>query len=138
MNFTRLVLSTGGIKGLAILGALQYIDECGGLKNISEYWGSSIGSVLCVLLSIGYTPFEIFHQFFVINRIIEPHELEWNPTMEALCPIETIGQKMNYLIEQKLASAANLTFADLYAQFQKKVHLPILQISLDSHRSTCR
>ena len=51
-KFTRLVLSGGGSKGLAMLGALHYIHENNGLDSINEYWGTSVGSIIILLLSV--------------------------------------------------------------------------------------
>ena len=60
-EYNTLVLSGGGIKGLLILGALQYLYETGKLqkKNIRKYIGTSIGAIINVLLIIGYEPKEI-------------------------------------------------------------------------------
>lgn len=59
MEFDTLVISSGGILGFALLGALQYYHENNMLCNISTYAGSSIGSIISYLLSIGYQPIEL-------------------------------------------------------------------------------
>uniref|UniRef100_A0A6C0H8Y7 PNPLA domain-containing protein n=1 Tax=viral metagenome TaxID=1070528 RepID=A0A6C0H8Y7_9ZZZZ len=62
-----LCLSGGGIKGLAFISAIdhlsniKYID----LNIIKNYVGTSIGAIICFLLSIKYTPVELKH--FIIN-----------------------------------------------------------------------
>lgn len=58
-KFTTLVLSGGAVKGILILGALQSLYDRGIGKNIVNYVGTSIGSIICYLLAIGYTPIEI-------------------------------------------------------------------------------
>lgn len=58
-NFDTLVMSSGGIKGFMILGALKYLDDHKYLKNIKKYVGTSVGAILSYLLAIGYTPIEI-------------------------------------------------------------------------------
>src|SRR5271156_5786165 len=64
-NFDTLVLSGGGIKGLAILGALHYVhDQLKVFTNFKNYVGTSIGSIICYLLIIGYTPLELLLYFF--------------------------------------------------------------------------
>jgi len=123
-KWKKLVLSGGGPKGLAILGALHYIYENGGLIDIEEYWGTSIGSVLCVLLILGYTPFDAFHKFFMIQNITEP-TLDIKKILEAsgLCPIEVFGDKIRYLIEEKLGKNIEPTFEDLYKTTGKKLNI---------------
>lgn len=54
-----LVLSGGGIKGFLLLGGIQCAIDLGYLENITNYIGTSIGSIICYLLAIGYTPIEI-------------------------------------------------------------------------------
>lgn len=58
-EYDTLVLSGGAIKGLCILGALHCCDNRGLLKNIKTYIGTSIGSVICFLICIGYSPLEV-------------------------------------------------------------------------------
>lgn len=124
-KFTRLVLSGGGSKGLAILGALHYIHENNGLGNIEEYWGTSVGSIITLLLCIGYTPFEIFHKFFMMNYFQGEYALDITTILQnsALCPIELLGSKVRQFVETKLGPGANPTFFELYQSFGKKIHI---------------
>jgi predicted acylesterase/phospholipase RssA len=59
-KFQTLVLSGGALHGLSILGALHWLYEHGYLVNVTRYVGTSIGAVICLLLSVGYTPLQIF------------------------------------------------------------------------------
>lgn len=56
--FDTVVLSGGGLKGLLILGALQYCADKR-FNKASTYIGTSIGSIIGYLISIGYSPVEI-------------------------------------------------------------------------------
>ncbi len=56
---TALVLSGGGINGITELGAIYYLYINGMLSNIKTYAGTSVGSMICYLLIIGYSPIEI-------------------------------------------------------------------------------
>lgn len=58
-EFDTLVLAGGGIKGFAILGAIQALMDQGYLNRIERYVSTSIGTVIAYLLIIGYTPIEI-------------------------------------------------------------------------------
>lgn len=58
-KYNKLVVSGGAVKGVAALGALQYMYDNNRLNNIEEYVCTSIGSMICYLLCIGYTPVEI-------------------------------------------------------------------------------
>lgn len=59
-DYKALCISSGGMKGLYYLGILDYYYEKKLLDNIEYYAGTSIGSLICLLLIIGYTPREIF------------------------------------------------------------------------------
>jgi len=57
--FNTLVLSGCSTKGFSALGALQYFYDENYHENITNFIGTSSGSIGCYLLSIGYTPIEI-------------------------------------------------------------------------------
>jgi NTE family protein len=55
-----LVLSGGGIKGLAHIGGLKAMKELHLLKHIKTIVGTSIGALFGYLHTIGYTPEELY------------------------------------------------------------------------------
>ena len=60
-NIDTICISGGGIKGFCFIGALNYLISKNYIyiKNINNWCGTSIGAVICFLLSIGYTINEI-------------------------------------------------------------------------------
>jgi predicted acylesterase/phospholipase RssA len=58
-EFDTLVLSGGSIHGIAVLGSLQFFKDNSLISNIQTYVGTSVGSIICYLMVIGYTPIEI-------------------------------------------------------------------------------
>jgi len=69
-KFDTLVLPGGSVKGLFILGALQYCYDNFLLTDLHNYIGTSSGAMSSFLLAIGYTPVEIITQICT-NQIIE-------------------------------------------------------------------
>jgi len=69
-NFDTLVLSGGSTKGLIILGAVQCAEDKGLLNNVTNYYGTSAGSIICYLLAIGYSPIEIM-VYICTHRLLE-------------------------------------------------------------------
>lgn len=65
---TTLVLSSGGVKGLFQLGCLHHLHLNNHLARITRYIGTSIGSVINLLLLVGYTPIEILG-FMCCNKL---------------------------------------------------------------------
>jgi predicted acylesterase/phospholipase RssA len=64
---TGLVLSGGGMKGLYLLGTLQYLSEQKGFDHIQSFFGTSVGALISGLLIIGYAPIEILVLICVHN-----------------------------------------------------------------------
>lgn len=56
---TTLVLSGAGAKGYGTLGAVKLLEEKCLVNNVTKYWGTSIGSMIIYLLSLGYKSIEI-------------------------------------------------------------------------------
>ena len=51
----ELIISSGGNKGLAIIGSLNEFIKYYPIKNFKYLTGCSIGALLCFMLNIGYT-----------------------------------------------------------------------------------
>jgi len=66
-SIDTLIISGGGTRGVYFLGALSYYDEKKLLDNINTFIGTSIGSMICLLLVIGYKIKEIVDFFDPFN-----------------------------------------------------------------------
>jgi NTE family protein len=66
-QYTNLVLSGGGVKGIAHCGGLKYLEEIGALKNITRFSGTSAGSIVAALAAVGYTGIEIEKEMMKVN-----------------------------------------------------------------------
>ena len=55
VDFQHLAITGGGFKGIFVIGALRYLDDIGYLKRFKSYSGTSIGAVICFLITIGFT-----------------------------------------------------------------------------------
>lgn len=58
-----LVLCGGAVHGISILGCLYPLSN----MSFKYLYGTSIGAIICFLLSIGYLPEEIFQEFLKID-----------------------------------------------------------------------
>ena len=61
MDIDTICMSSGGIKGIAFVGALDYLnnEKLIDILKINNWVGTSVGSILSLLFLIGYTPAEI-------------------------------------------------------------------------------
>ena len=80
----RIVLSGGGLRAVAHIGALQVLESTGQLQQVKEYIGVSAGAFLAFCVSIGFTLKEltgIVSQFdFQLIRNITPETMLEFPT----------------------------------------------------------
>ena len=130
-----LVLSGGGPKGIALIGAMHYLDTRDYLRNVENYWGTSVGSIICLLFMIGYTPIEIFQNFFINEALIDNTSIPPNIfTIAALCNIETIGSKVSKILDKKLGKN-NFTFKELNTLLGKTIH--IIGTNIDNMCADC-
>ena len=72
--YSNLVLSSGGVNGLAVLGYLH--KNIKSIQNIDNYFGSSIGSILCVFLALNLSPFDIFIVSLRLKKFNWSNQLE--------------------------------------------------------------
>jgi NTE family protein len=59
MTISRVVFSAGSIGGLTFVGAWKALEQQGLTKGITEFSGCSIGAIMAMLTSIGYTASEL-------------------------------------------------------------------------------
>lgn len=74
MSYNTLVLGGGGVKGILELGALHYLYThdppiLDGSK-LATYAGTSVGSMICLLLICGVTPMEIFDEIYKTDKFV--------------------------------------------------------------------
>jgi len=69
-DYEYLVLSGGGIKGIAFTGALETLQKYINLKKIKGYAGPSAGSIVTSLLALGYTTEELKKIMYDIDLIL--------------------------------------------------------------------
>jgi predicted acylesterase/phospholipase RssA len=114
--FETLVVSGGSTKGILFLGALHYVRLRYGLESITHFYGTSVGSMICLLLVVGYEPLDLVRCFQQMNFNFD---LLW--TKEDL-------QFFNYdsimkCVEQIFLARAGrvLTFQELYEAYGKEL-----------------
>ena len=134
MRPKRLVLSGGGIRVTAFIGALEVIEEHGYLKGIEEFVGVSAGSWLGFMLAIGYTikeMKEIIHglDFNVIRNLdpdLENYGMDNGENLEklmsSLLRVKGIGPEIKF---RELSKGLRIYASDLnlckIREFSKKL-----------------
>lgn len=119
-----LVISGGGIKGLAGLGALKCLIDNEIIVFPEIFAGSSVGSVICFLLNIGYSPEDIYDlleqlDFTKLIKYVEPENLLSEPCFGISSP-EPILEVIYGFMKKKNISK-NITFRELFELTQSEL-----------------
>lgn len=115
----NLVFKGCGAKGVAYVGAMQALEKLGLLSHIKRVAGSSSGSIIAILLAIGYTVEELHEH--LTYPFAEFKDAAKNPIQNledlinngGVCHGDKFKCWLATLIENKLGKP-NATFADLH------------------------
>lgn len=121
--YENIVIEGGGIKNMACLGSVKFLEEKGYLTNLKRYAGSSAGSMMSLLLLIGFTPDEIFQKmittnfrkYMLTNPLMYPYNLIFKYGLNNGNKI--IGLIGDWMQEKNIDR--NITFKQLFQQTQK-------------------
>jgi NTE family protein len=121
MNKNILVLAGGGMKGLALIGSIKYLEEINIIKDIEIYAGTSIGLIICVLLIVGYTSHDIY-KFTKLFDIAKTLELDINNlfTKYTVTDCNNYEIVFNEMLKKKNIDP-NINLLELYKLTKKKV-----------------
>lgn len=120
-KYDTLVLAGGAAKGMIILGAVQNANDQSLLTDIVNYIGTSVGSIICYLLAIGYTPIEIM-VYICTHRLVEKMQYFNLVSMinnEGASSFSSIQECMEKMTLEKIGRF--LTMAELRTQYGKNL-----------------
>ena len=125
----NLVLSGGGINGIMELGSLKALESLNLLENIKNYCGSSIGSIICFLLVLNYSPTDIFLTLKKIDfaDLVEENILNFLDTY-SLCNLNKIEIVLSMLLELKY-NVKKISYLELYNKTKKKLNIVSICLS---------
>ena len=119
----NLVISGGGAHGIiSFLGVIEYLNEKKLLDNVEHYVGTSAGSIISVLLLIGYKPKDIYNfcLYFNIEKLINDSNLD--NFLENFGFQSSI--KLSYVLKRLLENKKikdSITFKELFNITNKKI-----------------
>lgn len=119
-NFTNLVVSSGGTNGLVLIGALMYLEQQNMLSDVTNYVGTSAGSIITLLLAMDMNPFEIY-QYLLDNdfsKDFQVFNIENILNYNSLFSNKLLIDNFENIIKSKLGFVP--TLAELYELTKKK------------------
>lgn len=123
--YDSLVLSGGGIKGIAMLGSMAYLVEHDLLKGVWQYVGSSVGAVVAAVMAMGRSPDDLFSKHvlpFTYSPDIDITRLERNFGLDS-------GKNLEKWIDTLIPP--HTTFSSLYDAHGKS--LVVCVTNLNTH-----
>jgi len=127
--YDELIISSGGIKGISLIGALDQLSKNYPINKIKYYTGCSFGTVILLLLNINYSINEIKNIFLAINfgnfqeyKIINFFEkcgLDEGLKFVDFLRATMINKNYNY----------NITFKELYDLTNKILTITVVNIT---------
>lgn len=121
-KYKNLVMSGGGIKGIAHIGALYALQQLNYLDTIEEFSGTSVGSLILMLYVIGYTPAELY-DFIKIFDMSKTRDI-------SIANIQKFGldsgDRIEYVLKKLIVKKGlheNITLKELFEINKKKLIL---------------
>ncbi len=129
----NLTIGGGNFKGISYVGALEYLYQNNMIKNIENFYGSSVGTIVGIFYIIGYTPFEILNILLNIN-LEDYWDFNFNNLEHSFSLIsDSFFKKIKEVIEKKVNS--NITFIEFYKKYNVKLNL--FSTSLTQRKNIC-
>jgi len=135
--YETLVLSSGGIRGLALLGALSKLNNKGYLNKINHYIACSTGSLISFLYIIGYT-FDNIIQLYLKLDIWKIFNITLDSILNITTTLGIIDSTLKFknilnilLLNSKFKhiKLSELTFIKLYNLTKKKLTICITDLN---------
>jgi predicted patatin/cPLA2 family phospholipase len=124
MEIDTLCMSGGGLKGFSFVGALDYLNNIKfvDMEKINNFVGTSVGSMISLMLCIGYTPLEIGDFFidFDFKKMDLDISVENVFTKYGISNGERAEFILKFLIKNKL-EIDDINFINLYNITKKKL-----------------
>lgn len=116
----NLVLSGGGVKGIAHVGALFGLQKLDLLDKFDTFSVASVGAIVASLYIIGYTPAELY-DFIKLFDFQKLKNIDINNiTNYGL----DNGEKLTYVLKRLIKNKCqneNVTLKEIYEKYKKKI-----------------
>lgn len=137
---TTLILSGGGIKGLALIGSFRALESLNVITDITTFAGSSVGALIMSLYVIGYNANELYKFIKFFNFDIIKNIKLLNIFSEF--GVDN-GQKVEHMLEKLIINKKldkNITLSDIFNKTGKEliftsVCLNTTQVSYISYKN---
>ncbi len=124
----NLVLSGGGVKGIAHVGALYALQKLGFLDKFENFGVASVGAIVASLYIIGYSPAELY-DFIKIFDFAKLKNIDINNISNF--GLDN-GDKLTYVLKRLIKSKCNnenITLKEIYEKYKKKIVFSVVCVN---------
>ena len=128
-NYDEIIISSGGNKGIALIGALNEFNKNYPIYNIKYFTGCSVGSLISLIIILGYSIDELNEILFGINFSLF-QDLKLLNLIEK-CGLDE-GRKFSNFIKALMIQKnfnPNITYNELYIITNKILTITVTNIS---------
>lgn len=126
IKYDTLCFSGGGMKGLIFFGVLKYLKDINfiDMNNITTFVGTSIGSIISFILSLGFSIEEIIYFILKFNFKLLVPDIDINNILEynGIDHGDKVIKILVMFLKQKL-NCEDLTFQEHYNLYKKKLFI---------------
>ncbi len=125
----ELILSSGGMKGCMIVGALEELNKRVPLHNFKYFTGTSVGALICTMQIVGFTIEEMRDMFVSLNWV-QFFDVKLMNLLENMGFVD--GTKIHQIFKAcflQKGLSPNITFSELYKKTGKKLTLVTTNIT---------
>lgn len=136
-KYTKMVISGGGINGIAIVGAISEFSKYYDINEIKEIIGVSVGSVIAILIAVGYEMNEIENIFediemdkfteYDLENVFYSYGVDSGEMSKRLLKAVVVNKKYD----------VGLTFKQLYEKRGIKLIITVTNITLGRAEYLC-
>lgn len=132
--YDAIVLSGGGLKGIAHCGVLKYYCETGeyDYDSIHTFSGTSIGAAMCLALACGISPVELFRIIYTTpSFFIKPRNTNFLELLSGwgLMSLDPFIDLVSSVVKTKFDDAETMTMKDLYDRTGKTLIVAVSNIT---------
>ncbi len=135
-NFKYLVLEGGGVKGIALVGALSELYKLGEIRSITHITGSSVGALIGSLVACRI-PYDQLEKYINGLDFSKFRDSSWNPfkniyNIQRKCGwyqgnelYEEHGNILRAIRDNKAENPADITFQEVHNLFGTTLVIPV-------------
>lgn len=119
MIYKELIISGGSTNFMALLGALDCIYEKGLHTHFKRFIGTSVGSILALLLAVGYNP-KTIQQFTLLSDFTQFNEITCDNVLSFFDDLGIISGDKIMIVVRSFLKVKNVPLDITLKQFKQK------------------